>query len=305
MDSPGQDRLAALAVAIVERRLGSPPSACERATTGLSNQVFLVTHDAGGFVVRLGEEAKAVIYAKEQWAMERARAVGVPTVEVVEVGVDPSGTAFMLAKRAPGRPATDHPRRAGILGDLGALAARLHAIRGEAFGGVFDPECRTLGTHPSWGAFVLAELELERRLAVLTEHDMLPERRLGRLREILLAGADQPPALNHGDLRLKNVLVDDDGRITALIDWETCTFSLAPQWDLSLALHDLSIDAKEAFLAGYGIDEDGLDAIAGLVKALNVLNYAPEIERLAAADEVAEIERHRARLGGALDLYSF
>jgi aminoglycoside phosphotransferase (APT) family kinase protein len=56
-------------------------------------------------------------------------------------------------------------------------------------------------------------------------------------------------------MRLKNVMVDEAGKITAVIDWEFCSSNVAPYWDL--ALHDLSVDAKQAFLGGYGVSEGG------------------------------------------------
>ncbi|WP_245433814.1 phosphotransferase [Methylocystis hirsuta] len=33
---------------------------------------------------------------------------------------------------------------------------------------------------------------------------------------------DPSPVLNHGDMRLKNVVADASGAITAVIDWECC-----------------------------------------------------------------------------------
>ncbi len=65
-------------------------------------------------------------------------------------------------------------------------------------------------------------------------------------------------------MRLKNVVVDDRGTITAVIDWEFCTSNLAPYWDLSVALHDLSIDAKQQFLVGYGLRDSKVREIAQL-----------------------------------------
>ena len=40
------------------------------------------------------------------------------------------------------------------------------------------------------------------------------------------------------------------------------------------------------------------------MKALNLINYAPEIERLAQAKESAQLAHYRTRLSGALDLFS-
>ncbi|HVG38630.1 MAG TPA: phosphotransferase, partial [Pyrinomonadaceae bacterium] len=109
---------------------------------------------------------------------------------------------------------------------------------------------------------------------------------------------------NHGDLRLKNVLVGDGGKINAIIDWENCTSNLAPQWELSLALHDLNIDEKQEFLAGYGLSSKEIERAAPLMKALNLINYVPYLEELFKAKDKAQIEQYRLRLSGAFDLYS-
>jgi len=55
-------------------------------------------------------------------------------------------------------------------------------------------------------------------------------------------------------LRLKNVILDEKRRITAIIDWEECMSQIAPYWELSIALHDLTMDEKQSFLDGYGLD---------------------------------------------------
>jgi hygromycin-B 4-O-kinase len=109
--------------------------------------------------------------------------------------------------------------------------------------------------------------------------------------------------LNHGDLRLKNILVNDKGAITAIIDWEDCISSVAPYWELSLALHDLSIDEKQALLEGYGLKVGKLPEIVPVLRALNIINYAPEIERLADEKDTVRLEQYRVRLSGAFDLY--
>jgi aminoglycoside phosphotransferase (APT) family kinase protein len=112
------------------------------------------------------------------------------------------------------------------------------------------------------------------------------------------------PKLNHGDIRLKNVIVDEQGKISAVLDWEKCISNLAPHWELALALHDLGIDEKQTFLEGYGLAEKKIREIAPLIKAFNIVNYAPEIERLAQLKETAQLEQYRTRLSGVLDLFS-
>jgi hygromycin-B 4-O-kinase len=44
--------------------------------------------------------------------------------------------------------------------------------------------------------------------------------------------------------------------------------------------------------------------MAKLMKAINVVNYAPVVEGLAKSGDAAGLERCRMRLRGALDLFS-
>jgi len=113
------------------------------------------------------------------------------------------------------------------------------------------------------------------------------------------------PALNHGDIRLKNVIIDDGGKIVALIDWENCTSHMAPYWDFSIALHDLSMDGKQHFLQGYGLDFKDYANFAFTIKVFNILNYTDEVEVLIRKKEVQPLEYYRFRLNGYFDLFSF
>ena len=73
---------------------------------------------------------------------------------------------------------------------------------------------------------------------------------------------------------------------------------------ISMALHDLSVDAKHEFMAGYGLSESEVRDIAPVLKAINIMNYAPFVERAAAEGDKPKLEQYRTRLSGALDLYS-
>ncbi len=112
------------------------------------------------------------------------------------------------------------------------------------------------------------------------------------------------PVLNHGDMRLKNVIASEEGRINAIIDWEGCTSNIAPAWELSLALHDLGVDGTQQFLDGYGISSKKYRDALPLIKAFNIANYASAIEQVAAAKDKKALENYRLRLSGAFDLYS-
>jgi len=149
-------------------------------------------------------------------------------------------------------------------------------------------------------------LNLHERLEALERHGGLSRSKTETIRSLLLAAGDEhpAPALNHSDLRLKNVIVDSAGEIIAILDWENCISSLAPQWELSLALHDLSIDETQVFLRGYGLRPKEFQSLAPVIKAMNLINYARELENLAQKGDQMRLEEYRLRLTGALDLYS-
>lgn len=299
-------RLRDAARAVVEHHFGSRPQRLTRLAGGITNVVYRTDHSKGIFVVRLSDDpVKINGYLKEQWAIARAREAGVPVPEVLEVG-NRIGQPYMISRAAAGRPATDHPQRLAIVEELGRIAARIHTVRTNGFGETFDWSQNQLSRAGGWADYLRGHLRIEERVALLTQYEMLSAAKARALRAELsrIAKWTDPPSLNHGDLRLKNLLVDDRGQTTALIDWEFCLSAVAPHWDLSLALHDLSIDQKQALLAGYGLSEDEVRVSARSWAALNLVNYAPFVEQAAAQGNEGQLEAYRTRMNGAFDLYS-
>ena len=302
---PGLQRARSMAAAVIEHHLGKAPKRLTHRAAGLSNFVFEAEHAGGQFVVRIAPKAdKLNAYIKEQWAMRRVRELGVPTPEVLEAGSDVIGVPYMIARRVRGEEAIHHPGRLDVLRGMGRYTALINQVPTTGFGSTFDWSANRLSRNDSWSAYLQNELRLDQRLETLRKYRMLSPAGLRKLRALVVAigRRRRAPTLNHGDMRLKNVLVDDAGKIIAIIDWEECCSQIAPYWDVSLALHDLSIDAKQAFLEGYGLTPKEMIDIAPSVRALNIINYAPAIER--AASDKGKLEHYRVRLSGALDLYT-
>jgi aminoglycoside phosphotransferase (APT) family kinase protein len=296
-----------MAEAVIQHYFGSSPVSIVRQGGGLNNFVFAVDHGEGAFIVRMSPQAAKINdYLKEQWAITRARAVGVPTPEVLEVGCEAVSTPYMIARKVKGYEATHHPQRMRILREMGALTALIHTVPTSGYGRTFDWSGNQLSRNESWTDYLTCELKAGERIHQLEAHRLLSAAQAQALRAVLegIGSWTDAPVLNHGDVRLKNVLVDESGAITALIDWEFCTSNVAPYWDLSLALHDLSIDAKQEYLSGYGLQESDVRAMAPALKALNLINYAPYVTEAAEANDMARLERYRTRLNGALDLFS-
>ena len=273
---------------IAQRHFGERARNIVARNGGLTNSVFEFKVSKGEFIVRTHENATKINdYLKEQWAMDAARAAGVPTPHVLEVGNFADGRPYMIAERIRGSDGCTAPLRLALAESLGRAAARLHTVRTQGFGPVFDWSSNKLSRHETWGSWMASGFGVERRLAILMKHRMIDRRQCTRLRRIgaAMAGWRKRPVLHQGDLRLKNAIVGADGSLLSILDWETCVSTPGPFWDLSLALHDLGIDEKEAFLAGYGMNRRAFEAVLPFVRFFNVLNYAPAVEHQAKAEE--------------------
>lgn len=308
-DSPKAEvnRFKQMAREVIAHHFGSKPRRVVHKTSGLSNFVFAVDHPEGDLIVRLSPEPTRInSFIKEQWANNAAGNAGVPTAEILEVGNEIIGHPFMIMRVVEGGNALYHPERMKIISEMGRYAALINSIPTENFGGTFDWSSNQLSRNETWKDYLEKELKIEDKLQILERYRAVTPARIKQLREFFAAAAKLKfkPALNHGDLRLKNVIVDEAGKIKAFIDWEDCTSNLAPQWELSLALHDLWIDEKQTFLEGYNLPEKKLREISPLVKAFNIINYAPIIEHLAQVKDNIKLEQYRTRLQGDLDLYS-
>lgn len=292
-----------MARAIITHHFGSKPKRVSPKGGGITNFVYEASHPEGDFIIRMSPQpAKVKEYLKEQWAMARAHEVGVPVSQVLEVGADVVPIPYMVSRKVPGDEAPHHPERMAILREMGRLTALIHTAPTSGFGHTFDWSSNQLSRRETWAEYLKRELNIEQRLTVLGANRMLSKSQLkalhATLREIESLEADT--VLNHGDMRLKNVMVDEAGEITAVIDWEFCASNVAPYWDLALALHDLSVDAKQAFLGGYGISEKEVRDMAPVLKALNVINYAPFVERAADEKDGHRLEQYRTRFSGGL-----
>ena len=250
------------------------------------------------------EELKTKDFIKEQWVTEKVRERGVPVPEILEVGNEIISLPYMLQRKLEGKEAVDHPKRLDILYDLGSYARLIHSVPTSSFGKVFDWSKNRLSKNETWIDFLQDELDFTRRLKIFKTANIFTNKKLNKLTVLYerIKKWKIAPKLNHGDLRLKNVIANDAGKIIAIIDWENCISSIAPYWDFSIALHDLSMDGKQKFLEGYGLDFNEFSRMAYSLKVFNVINYAHSIEKIIAKKEIANLDYYRLRLNGYLDL---
>lgn len=274
---------------------------------GLTNKVFGVKAGSEDLVVRLGlEKDKINSFLKEQWAVTQARKKKIPVPEILEVGISLIPVAYMISRKVSGVNAYKHIAQSEILHDLGKLASIIHSIQTTGYGHTFDWSENSLSKNEQWRQFIMDEWKGLARLETLKKLKMISPLAYRHIKVELnqLSRWKGNPCLHHGDLRLKNTMVDTEGKIIALIDWEDCTSAIGPAWDLSIALHDLSIEDQQRFLEGYGIGGSEIIKLSKTIKVFNLLNYVPAIEQIIKENKKPELEFYRARMHGAMDMYT-
>ena len=293
-----------IAKRIVQQYFGKPASRIVYKSSGRTNFVFAVNHVEGQFVVRISPNADRIkAFQKELRTSQKAREAGVPTPEVLAVGADPDSEPYMITRRVTGIEASQNPKRLNIVHQMGEYAAVINSIATNGFGDDFDwAESET--KNGTWDSYLQNEFELEKRIEILLTNGIISETQLRELEHIITNAKTKQPSLNHSDLRLKNVIVDEGGDIAAIIDWEDCQSTIAPEWEISIALHDLTIDEKQAFIDGYGLTVQQVEEMAPLLKAFNILNYSSTIESAIRTGDQKSLDQIKLRLAGSLDLYS-
>lgn len=207
---------------------------------GKSNLTYVVTDGAQEWIVRrppLGHVlATAHDMAREYRVMTALHGTGVPVPRTFAMCTDPAvlGADFFVMQRCSGTPY----RRAAELVPLGPertrsiserlvdILATLHAVEPAAIGlSDFGRPDGFLGRQVRrWKAQL--DASHSRDLPAADElHRQLSAR----------VPAESAAGIVHGDFRLDNVLVADDDRVTAVLDWEMATLG-DPLTDLALML---------------------------------------------------------------------
>ncbi len=294
---------------IIVKLLGEKPSTINRINNGLSNFVYeVVMESRDDLIVRISPVPQQLnVYLKEQWCAARARELGVPAPDILEVGNELIGYPYMVTRKEIGIDGNKFPDRRKVLSQLAHFNAVINTIDTQSFGGVFDWSNNTLSKNDNWKDYLYKEFEIEWRMEVFRKYKVLEKQNMLQLEKgvnALMSLKDPKPRLNHGDMRLKNVLVNEEGDIVALLDWENSVSTITPHWDLSIALHDLTIDEKNEYLKSYGMAPRDFKKISKLMKTFNILNYAPSAMHRIERDELNELEFIKLRLNRYFDMFA-
>ncbi|HVE57318.1 MAG TPA: aminoglycoside phosphotransferase family protein [Pyrinomonadaceae bacterium] len=244
---------------------------------GFVNKVFLVETEIFKFIFRTNDLNSFDEYEKERWAANRAIRKNIPTPQILKTGIY-ENQAFSIQKYVEGIEGRDFSGDKKIIWKkLGEYAKQIHTIKIGGFG-LKLRDMTEGGSKSSWLKYLDYNIESLTDDDELLKLGVLTRKKSKIIRNIFenLKLSSFEFGLNHGDLSLKNTIVDNAGMIH-LLDWGSAEASIVPHHDLIQLLkvnmqeNDPDDSEIKAFLEGYGILRDEYEKMLPDLKSLSIL----------------------------------
>ncbi len=265
---------------------------------GMCNDNYLVESPSTKIVVRLSKlhrEYKAFReYQKERWCMSKAHALEIFTPEALDV-MKLNDRAYTIQSYIDGLPpAPEESLR--VWEALGRYAKKIHTIAVSGWGenlkkedGTFD---ETWEEHLRYNVESLHDKDALIKMGVLTPR---VSKEIAKLFQAL-GGRKFQFGLCHGDISLRNALVDPKGRVY-LLDWGCAKAEVVPHYEINEIRGRKEPDASlAAFLHGYGLSQeeledmrDDLDTLA-LLRDIDTLRWAIDKQPDAIANLIIKVK---------------
>jgi aminoglycoside phosphotransferase (APT) family kinase protein len=268
---------------IILHLLNETPIFVQKLNNGVTNKVYKVVLKSDRYlIVRISPSTEKINhYLKEQWCCNEVRRLGVPVPEILEVGNSIVPYPYMVATEVYGIPGNLYEGdRSKMFYQMGKNALKIHRVKTNGFGEVFDWSSNVLSKNVTWKDFVDKELGVEKILEYYSEHKIITDFDLKKLKTITqrIMSLDFEPYLCHSDLLPKNVIVNKAGALLSIIDWEGSRSGNGKLWDLAVTLPNITDEESHLFLKGYGMNSDEFKEIQPLVYGFYVLRKHDMVE---------------------------
>ncbi|MFQ5809915.1 MAG: phosphotransferase family protein [Armatimonadota bacterium] len=238
--------------------------------TGKFNTSFFVDAGDEDLVLRIAPPGDAVFVFSERDMMRQEPGIHKLVLDETTAPVAPIlafddshdliDRDFLIMERLPGRPLTEmrHLDYGCVLRQVGDSLAQVHRLTAEEYG--YIGEHRPMEPQTRWvDAFqIMWNAMIDDIVAVGHYHD----EESGLLRTLLdqhiaLFDRPVPASLLHMDIWHQNILVDDNGALTGIVDWDRALWG---DPEIEFAVLDYCGISEPAFWEGYGRPRDTSDA---------------------------------------------
>ncbi len=212
------------------RQVLDGPIRLERIPIGVMTQKFAVTDVAGArYILRIYPEYRSDVVRYEPDLLRRCRDAGTRVAEVIADSRTGPATSFsyMIYRMVPGERLTLHlPALTASAKDRLAreIAEQLELMAGITMTGYGDLQDSHTSKRASWRGFL--EDAFRQGIAAVQRLALLPLDLIERLQKVEGCSDSFPvspaPGLVWSDVSTDNILVDSDGRLMGLIDFESC-----------------------------------------------------------------------------------
>ena len=234
--------------------------------TGKFNHSYWVQVDDQELVLRIAppDEAVFVFYECKMMRQEpelhallrQKTTVPVPEIILFDESQTLIDRDYMLMRRLGGRPFSEasHLDHGRVLRQVGQYLAQVHELTADRHG--YLGAHRPMKPQNSWvDAFVIMWHKMIDDIVGVGHYDDEESHYLRYLLDKYLSLFDRPitSRLLHMDIWGQNILVDDDGTVTGLLDWDRALWG---DPEIEFAVLDYCSISQPAFWQGYGQPRD-------------------------------------------------
>lgn len=238
----------------------------EPIATGKFNQSYWISIGERQLVLRIAppDETTFLFYERHMMRQEPGlhklllAQTSVPAAKIVQFDDSRSliDRDYILMERLPGKPWTEMPGvpEERVLAQTGAYLAQCHELTAERYG--YLGAHQVMAPAPSWSeAFSVMWHKLLQDIEQTGIYDAEEANWLRRLLDDHLRLFDRPvgASLLHMDVWHQNLLVDAEGNVTGVVDWDRALWG---DPEIEFAVLDYCGISKPAFWEGYGKPRD-------------------------------------------------
>jgi fructosamine-3-kinase len=255
-------------VELVGRHLGTAPGDIQlrHIPTGKFNTSFVVHGAAVPSVIRIAppdDRSRVLFYEHRMMRQEptlhallrEQTEVPVPAILLSDFSHSEIDRDYLLMEQMPGTPLSSQADLApatldDILGEVGRCLCRAHALTSDRYG--YLGEHRPMEPQPDWAsAFQIMWHSLLDDIERCGGYSPAEAAHMRRLADRYIKVFDRHVAasLLHMDVWAENILADEHGRLSGLIDWDRALWGDA---EIEFAVLDYCGISEPAFWDGYG-----------------------------------------------------